>query len=154
MESIPRLCADMEKMGLDFKWYIVGFGPDNLIQEALDKYKMRHRMILLGKKSNPYPYVKACDVYVQPSIFEGKSVTVREAQVLCKPTVITNYPTAKSQINDNVDGVIVPLDEENAAKGIADFLKNPKLQKEISDYLASNDFGNESEVEKVYSLMN
>ena len=53
-----------------------------------------------------------------------------------------------------MDGVIVPLDEENAAKGIADFLKNPKLQKEISDYLASNDFGNESEVEKVYSLMN
>lgn len=154
MECIPRLCADMEKMGLNFRWYIVGFGPDNLIQEALDKYKMHHRMILLGKKTNPYPYVKACDVYVQPSIFEGKSVTVREAQVLCKPAVITNYPTAKSQINNNVDGVIVPLDEENAAKGIADFLKNPKLQKEISDYLASNDFGNESEVEKVYSLMN
>ncbi len=154
MESIPQICADMEKMGIDFKWYIIGFGPDNLIQEALDKYEMRHRMILLGKKSNPYPYVKACDIYAQPSIFEGKSVTVREAQVLCKPIVITNYPTAKSQINDNVDGVIVPLDEKNAAKGIADFIRDLELQNTISDYLKANDFGNESEVEKIYSLMN
>ena len=48
----------------------------------------------------------ACDIYIQPSRYEGHSVTVREAQILGKPVIITNYPTAKSQIQDGVDGII------------------------------------------------
>lgn len=40
---------------------------------------------------NPYPYIKACDIYVQPSRYEGKAVTVREAQILGKPVVITRF---------------------------------------------------------------
>lgn len=153
IEGIPHICAEMEKMGVDFKWYIIGYGPDKLIQEALDKYQMRHRMILLGKKTNPYPYIKACDIYAQPSLYEGKSVTVREAQMLCKPVVITNYPTAKSQITDGVDGLIVPLDEVETAKGIVGLVKDVELQSKIAKFLSENDFGNESEVDKVYSLM-
>lgn len=123
IESIPYICTEMERLGINFKWYIIGYGPDKDIQEALDKYNMRHRMILLGKKTNPYPYIKACDIYVQPSIYEGKSVTVREAQILYKPVVITNYPTAKSQVSSGLDGVIVPLDEQEIAKGIVRFIK-------------------------------
>lgn len=152
-EAIPQICFEMERMGLDFKWYIIGYGDDTLIQQALDKYHMRHRMILLGKKTNPYPYIKACDIYAQPSIYEGKSVTVREAQILHKPVVITNYPTANSQIVDGVDGIIVPLDEVETAKEIVDFAKNYSLQNRIVEYLKTHDYGNESEVEKIYSLV-
>ena len=43
---------------------------------------MQERVIILGKKDNPYPYMRACDLYVQPSRYEGKAVTVREAQLL------------------------------------------------------------------------
>lgn len=136
-----------------FQWYIIGYGHDTNIQETLDKYQMRHRMILLGKKTNPYPYIKACDIYAQPSIYEGKSVTVREAQMLYKPVVITDYPTAKSQITSGVDGVIVSLDEMETAKGIVEFIKNKKLREQIIEYLRTHDFGNEKEVDKVYMLM-
>lgn len=153
IEGIPHICAELERLGINFRWYIIGYGPDKEIQEALDKYKMRHRMILLGKKSNPYPYIKACDIYAQPSIYEGKSVTVREAQMLCKPVVITNYPTAKSQITSGVDGLIVSLDEVETAKGIADFISDRVLRERIAEYLSSHDYGNESEVEKIYELM-
>ena len=153
IEGIPHICAVMESLGLDLKRYIVGYGDDTLIQEALNKYHRRHRMILLGKKTNPYPYIKACDLYAQPSIYEGKSVTVREAQMLCKPVVITDYPTAKSQITSGVDGVIVSLDEEETAKEMVSFIKNRALQQEITKHLTENDFGNESEVEKIYGLM-
>lgn len=153
IEGIPHICAEMEKMGVNFKWYIIGYGPDKLIQEALDKYNMRHRMILLGKKTNPYPYIKACDIYSQPSVYEGKSVTVREAQMLYKPVVITDYPTAKSQIKTGIDGMIVPLDEVETAKGIVDLIRNNDLQSDISEYLRVNDFGNEAEIDKIYSLM-
>lgn len=153
IEGIPHICAEMERLGADFRWYVIGYGPDREIQEALDKYGMRHRMKLLGKKSNPYPYIKACDIYAQPSIYEGKSVTVREAQILCKPVVITDYPTAKSQITHGVDGVIVPLDEVQTAMGIVDFINNGELRKKIVSHLHTHDFGNEIEVEKIYSLI-
>lgn len=153
IEGIPHICAEMEKRGVDFKWYIIGYGDDRLIQEALDKYNMRHRMILLGKKSNPYPYIKACDIYAQPSVCEGKSVTVREAQMLYKPVVITDYPTAKSQITNGLDGIIVSLDEVETAKGIVDFMGNVDLQNKIVEHLKVSDFGNESEVDKIYELM-
>lgn len=113
---------------------------------------MRHRMIMLGKKTNPYPYIKACDIYAQPSLYEGKSVTVREAQILCKPVVITNYPTAKSQVINEVDGVIVPLDELETAAGIVDFINKKHLRDKIIGYLRTHDYGNEKEVEKIYSL--
>lgn len=152
-EAIPQICSIMERLGLNFKWYIIGYGDDTLIQQALDKYQMRHRMILLGKKSNPYPYIKTCDIYVQPSIYEGKSVTVREAQIMQKPVVITDYPTAKSQIKNGIDGVIVPLEEEETAKGIVEFARNRSLQERIVEYLKCHDYGNEKEVEKVYELL-
>ena len=153
IEGIPHICAEMERLGADFRWYVIGYGPDREIQEALDKYGMRHRMKLLGKKSNPYPYIKACDIYAQPSIYEGKSVTVREAQILCKPVVITDYPTAKSQITHGVAGVIVPLDEVQTAMGIVDFINNGELRNKIVSHLHTHDFGNEIEVEKIYSLI-
>ena len=153
IEGIPHICAEMERLGADFRWYVIGYGPDREIQEALDKYGVRHRMKLLGKKSNPYPYIKACDIYAQPSIYEGKSVTVREAQILCKPVVITDYPTAKSQITHGVDGVIVPLDEVQTAMGIVDFINNGELRNKIVSHLHTHDFGNEIEVEKIYSLI-
>lgn len=152
-EAIPFYCYEMERMGLNFKWYIIGYGDDTLIQQALDKYQMRHRMILLGKKTNPYPYIKACDIYAQPSIYEGKSVTVREAQILTKPVVITDYPTAKSQITHCVDGYIVPLNEDETVRGIVEFAQNTALQEKLVNYLKSHDYGNESEVEKIYSLL-
>ena len=152
-ESIPKICAEMEHLGVNFKWYIIGYGPDKKIQEALDKYQMRHRMILLGRKSNPYPYIKACDIYAQPSRYEGKSVTVREAQILYKPVLITNYPTAKSQVNEGIDGVIVQQDSLSVAKGLYGLVKNIDLQNRIKEHLITYDYGNESGVDKIYSLM-
>ena len=114
---------------------------------------MEEYVVLLGKRTNPYPYMKACDIYAQPSRYEGKSVTVREAQMLRKPVVITNYATAKSQIENGVDGVIVPVDNEGCAKGIADFLRNTQLQNDIISYLHDHDYGNVDEVEKVYRIV-
>ena len=114
---------------------------------------MEEYVILLGKQTNPYPYMKACDIYAQPSRYEGKSVTVREAQMLCKPVVITNYPTAKSQIQDGIDGVIVPMDNEACAKGIAEFIKDKELQRRIVEYLHTHDYGNLAEIQKLEMLM-
>jgi len=154
-DNVPDIAYRIIQSGIKIKWFIIGFGGDEqLIRQHISEAGMDEYVILLGKQTNPYPFIKECDIYVQPSRYEGKSVTVREAQMLCKPVVVTNYPTASSQVNDGVDGVIVPLDNEGCAKGLIEFISNTKLQKKIIDNLNSKDFGNEHEVQKFYNLIN
>ena len=152
-DNVPDICRRVRVQGVDLRWYIIGFGDVSLIRQKIHEAGMEEYVILLGKRTNPYPYMKTCDIYAQPSRYEGKSVTVREAQMLCKPVVITNYATAKSQIQDRVDGVIVPMDNEGCAKGIAEFIRDIQLQKEIINYLHEHDYGNVNEVEKVYQMI-
>lgn len=152
-DNVPDICQRMVKEGVDVKWFIIGFGGDEqLIRRKIEEAGMQEHVIILGKRSNPYPYIKACDIYVQPSRYEGKSVTVREAQMLCKPVVVTNYPTASSQIKNGIDGVIVPMDNEGCARGLAEVVTDKALQERLVDYLKTHDYGNEREVDKVYRI--
>lgn len=155
-DNVPDICKRLiNKTKLNIKWYIIGYGGDEaLIRQKIKEAGMEEYVILLGKRSNPYPYIKACDIYVQPSRYEGKSVTVREAQMLCKPVVVTNYPTAPSQIRSGIDGVIVPMDNEGCAHGLAEVICDKPLQERIIAHLKTHDYGNESEVEKIYTLIN
>lgn len=154
-DNVPDICRRILQEGCEAYWYIVGYGGDEqLIKEKIKEAGMEEHVILLGKRENPYPFIKACDIYVQPSRFEGNAVTVREAQILCKPVVTANYPTAHSQIKQGVDGIIVPQDNAGCAHEIAQFIKNKELQQKIVGYLKEHDYGNEKEVQKLYSLMN
>lgn len=154
-DNVPDIASRIMAHGVnDLKWYIIGYGiEEELIRSKIREAGMEEHVILLGKRENPYPYIKACDIYVQPSRYEGKSVTVREAQMLCKPVAVTAYPTAPSQINHGVDGVIVPLNNAGAARGLADFIKDTALQQQISEYLRTHDYGNSAEVNKIYQLL-
>lgn len=155
MEEIPAICRRIVDAGIDVQWFIIGFGSTEIEQEVLDNAKlegMSDRVRLLGKKENPYPYIKACDIYVQPSRYEGKSITVREAQILCKPVIVTNYPTASSQIHDGVDGIIVPMEVDACAQEMVEFIRDKEKQKRIVVYLKAHDYGNENEIDKIYQL--
>lgn len=155
-DNVPDICKRLiNKTKLNIKWYIIGYGGDEaLIRKKIKEAGMEEHVILLGKRSNSYPYIKACDIYVQPSRYEGKSVTVREAQMLCKPVVVTNYPTASSQVRSGTDGVIVLMDNEGCANGLAEVICDKPLQERIIAHLKTHDYGNESEVEKIYTLIN
>ena len=141
-------------MGVKVRWYLIGYGKEeSSIREEIQRYNMQNNVIILGKKQNPYPYIKACDIYVQPSLFEGKSVAVIEAQILNKPVVITNFTTAKSQLKDGIDGIIVPMDSYGCAYGIVTLIKDKELQQRLIDNTKKSTYSNESEVEKIYALM-
>lgn len=159
-DNVPDICKRVNyqlsivNSQLRVRWFIIGWGGDEaLIRQMIEETGMREHVILLGKKDNPYPYIKACDIYCQPSRYEGKSVTVREAQMLCKPVLVTNYPTASSQIKDGKDGVIVPMDNQGCAEGIVNLINDKTKQEEIINYLKTHDYGNEKEIEKIYSLL-
>ena len=139
----------------NIKWYVVGYGADeDMIKNLIKDNNLEDSFILLGKKINPYPYMKVCDIYVQPSRYEGKAVTVGEAQILGKPIVITNYTTAKSQVKENIDGYICNLSIEGIADGIEKLYRDKNLREELSNNCKITDYGNNKELEKLYELFN
>lgn len=153
IESIPLICQSLRQQGMNVHWYIIGYGDEQPIREAIVDTQMEEFVHLLGKRANPYPYIAHCDWYVQPSRYEGKSIAVQEAQILCKPTIITNYPTAASQVKDGIDGVIVPLETEACAHQMAATLRNENLRQQLITHLSTHEYGNAAEVEKIYALL-
>lgn len=153
-DHIPAIASKIKEQGIKFKWFIIGYGgEEQLICEKIKEENMEDTVIILGKKANPYPYIKNCDIYVQPSRYEGKAVTVIEAQMLQKPVIITAFPSSSSQLEDGVDGVIVPMDDEGCAKGIVNVIKNKELQEKLVKNCGMRDYSSSKEVEKLYKLM-
>lgn len=153
-DNVPEIASVIKSKGVDFKWYIIGYGADeNLIKSKIAQYNMEDTVIILGKRENPYPYIKACDIYVQPSRYEGKCVAVREAQILNKPVIITNYASSKSQLQDGFDGVIVPMDNQGCANGIVKVIYDKDLQNQLIENTKKTDYTNSKEIEKLYKLI-
>lgn len=153
-DNVPDICAQIISMGILVKWYIIGYGNDRkLIERKIKGANMEDYVFLLGRKENPYPYIKNCDIYIQPSRYEGKAVAVKEAQILHKPVVITNFPTASSQLRNGIDGIIVPIDNSGCAKGIVDLLKNSEKIQNLIDNCSTSRYSNCEEIEKIYALL-
>ena len=132
-DNVPDICRRILDAGVPVRWYLIGYGGDEvLIRQRIAEAGMEKHVIILGKKENPYPYMSACDVYVQPSRYEGCPVTIQEAHILGKPVLATAFPTAKSAVQDGVDGIIVPLDNEGCAQGIVRVLRDSGLRQRIS----------------------
>lgn len=137
----------------EIAWYVVGYGGDeSMIRKIIEENGLKDSFILMGKQLNPYPFMKAADLYVQPSRYEGKAVTVGEAQILAKPVLITNYPTAASQIKDGNDGIICKQSIEGIADGIERLYKDSDLRYKLSKYCQEINYENNSELEKLYEL--
>ena len=97
--------------------------------------------------------MKECDIYVQPSRFEGYGITVAEAKALRKPIVATNIPEFEEQIVNEKTGLLVK-DNEGMVKAIERIINNKEL-KNIFVKSLSNDknIANETELNKLYEII-
>ncbi|WP_026558787.1 glycosyltransferase [Bacillus sp. J37] len=153
--AVRALKVLKEKGYHDIAWYVVGYGGDeSMIKEMIKEFKLEDSFILLGKQTNPYPFMKAADLYVQPSRYEGKAVTVGEAQILSKPVMITNYTTAPSQVKDGFDGCITELSVEGIAMGIERLYKDLEKRKILINNCNNTNFSNNKELDKLYQIVN
>ncbi|WP_430786420.1 glycosyltransferase [Virgibacillus flavescens] len=155
IDQAVKALKELKNRGYDnIAWYVVGYGGDeNMISELITKEGLEDSFILLGKKINPYPYMKAADIYVQPSRYEGKAVTVGEAQILGKPIAITNYPTAKSQVQDGVDGLICEMSVNGIADGIEKLYQDYALREKLANNCRMKNYRNSDELKKLYELV-
>lgn len=141
--------------GYNFKWYVIGDGPDkNRLINMINEAGVKDRFILLGKKDNPYSYMKTCDIYVQPSKKEGFGLTVIEAKILKVPIVCTNFNTSKELIDNEIDGLIVDINERDIYMGIKRLINDNKLKQSIKDNLEVNTAYNSiNQIEKIYNII-
>ena len=106
----------------------------------------------LGARENPYPYIANCDIVVQPSRFEGKSVALDEAKILTRPIVATAYPTVHDQLGVK-EGIIAGTDAVSLADAVQGLLEDPSRCEELSFYLKSNEYGNADRVKDYFQAL-
>lgn len=140
--------------GYDIKWHIIGEGDMRLYLEQKGmELNIGSRIIFHGLKSNPYPYIKAADVFIQTSRFEGKSISIEEAKILSKPILLTNFETAKEHVINNETGIIAEMDSISVAESLERLIIDENLRRILSDNLRRENLGTENEVDKFYELL-
>jgi glycosyltransferase involved in cell wall biosynthesis len=122
----------LNEKGIDFKWIFVGEGSERPhIEQRIAQYGLEQRVVLLGLRTNPYPYMKHCSVYVQTSSFEGFGLTIAEAKILGKPVVSTDFDVVHDQIVHGQNGLIAEMTATSVAEQIIKMLTDESLLNHI-----------------------
>ena len=143
----------LKERGFDFHWYVVGDGDRDSIKKDIARYDIGDCFTLLCAKANPYPYMKAADIYVQTSKFEGYCLTLAEARMLNIPCVTTNFDVVYAQMVDGENGLVVDMSAQAVADGITRLAGDSELYQHIKHYQENEKKGNVEEIEKFYGLM-
>ena len=147
-------CKILVDKGYNIRWYAVGEGPfRNDMEKQIDNLKLKDNFILLGAKANPYPYVKAADVYVQTSRFEGFCLSLAEARILNKPCVTTEFECVYNQMIQEKNGLVVDMNAQAVADGVERMINDDEFRNSVIEYLKTEKKGNTEEIEKVYNLI-
>ncbi len=108
---------------------------------------------MLGSRDNPYPYMRQCDIYVQPSAFEGLSLTLTEALTIGKACVTTNFDGVPDLLVNGRDALIVPCLAGPMADAIESLIKDEALRRDLADMSRNMRFHFEDKSPVLYDIM-
>ena len=149
-KAIDRLIKVHKKLidnGYYHKIYVIGDGPEREKLEDLVKVNnVNETFLLLGKKENPYPYMKNATYFCLLSKFEGYGMVIEEAKILNKPIIITDT-AAREALTDYKNSKILDNKEEGIYKGLEEAIENKPQKSEIEVY------DNENIIEELKSML-
>lgn len=109
----------LKDKGYHVRWYFIGEGSDlEHCKNEVDRLGVSEDVSFLGTKTNPYAYMKDCDIYMQPSRHEGFCITLAEALCFANPIVATDFTGAREQLKARENGFVVGMSAENISEGI------------------------------------
>lgn len=148
-------CKILKDKGYEINWYIIGEGNERKnLEELIQSNNLTESFFLLGADANPYPYMRACDIYVQTSLFEGLGLTLIEASYLNKPIVSTNFPTVYGILKDEETGLIAEMNAASIANKVERLINNKELREKFSFNLGKlENKDKELSLKKVRSLL-
>ena len=145
-----KALAKLKKDRYDVKWYCIGEGNSRReFEQLIKEYNLENNFLLLGSTSNPYPYIKNADIYVQTSRHEGYCLTLAEAKALNKPIVTTNFIGAYEQIKNNENGIIVSCNENDLADAIRRLINEKEICSKFSNKLREEKIDTTNEIKKL-----
>lgn len=118
----------------DVTFTIIGDGPQrNELEKIIKKYRLENKILLLGQIPNAILYLKAFDLYVQPSIKEGFGYTILEALTAELPVISTKVGGAKEMIEEGQNGLLVPPKNAMAlAEEMLKLIESPDLRQKLA----------------------
>lgn len=123
-----HVLARLKKDGYNVRWYCIGEGNMRREYENLiEKYNLENDYLLLGATSNPYSFMKECDIYVQSSRHEGYCITLAEAKCFDNPIISTKVTGANEQLKDTKVGMLADIDENSIYESVKNCLINIQL---------------------------
>lgn len=140
--------------GIAFRWLVVGEGGERkVLEEQIHVSGLDSCFCLIGSRNNPYQYMRECDILVQTSRCEGKSIVLDEAKILGKPIVVTSYPTVYDAVEHEETGLIVDMNVDSICQGILRMATDDALRKRIVSNLQKIPKGNEKELSRYIDIM-
>lgn len=141
-----QVCRKLLEQGDSFQWFVLGDGTQRAkLLSQCRKLGLEQVMHFLGIRQNPYPYFKACDIYVQTSRHESYVTTVTEAKLFHVPIVCTDVSGAREQLTDEVNGEIAAIDGDSIAKRVHRLIREPDRRRRYREALAGEGFTKEEE---------
>lgn len=160
VKGFERLASVHKRLlddGIKNRVYILGIGEEKL---ALEKYISENNLtdsfIFLGYNTNPYKYVKNCDLYVCSSYSEGFSTSVTESLIVGTPVVTTLCSGMQEMLGENNEyGIVTENNEDALYEGIKKILTEEGL---LSYYtkqaeIAGGKFSTERTVKAVENML-
>lgn len=127
-DRLLKCVKRLKNEGFDFELWVVGDGSEKCeLQKYIKDNNLQNIVKLLGFQSNPYKYLRHCDLFVCSSIAEGFSTVATEALVLGKPIVTTNCSGMKELFGENECGIITENNIESLYEGLRAVLDDEDL---------------------------
>ncbi|MDR1896537.1 MAG: glycosyltransferase [Prevotellaceae bacterium] len=151
-----KACDKLIKKNIRINWVIIGEGQERQnLERLIAQYHLQHVFFLFGATDNPYPYMNACDIFVQTSLFEGLGTTLIEASCLNKPIVTTNFPSAYAILEHEKTGLICEMNEDAIARSIERLINDEDLRNRLVGNLKKADrkSGKEATLQQINELL-
>ncbi len=154
-DMVPAVTRKLLDQGMSVRWYLIGDGNmRGKLEELIRQYNVDHNVFLLGTQTNPYNYMRGCDIYVQPSYTEGYSTTICEAGILGKAIVGTKPSGGiRDQITDGEDGSIVDAEPAALAEGIGRLIRDQDLRRQFESRIKNRNFEGKGELSKFLDVI-
>lgn len=154
-DMIPTITRNLLMRGYDIRWFVIGDGDTrDALEQKIHENGVENHVLLLGTRTNPCCFIRACDIYVQPSYTEGYSTTICEAGILGKAIVGTKPSGGiREQITDGEDGLIVDATVEGLTEGISQLLQNKALSRRFEVEIRKKNFEGKGEIQKFLNFL-
>ncbi len=144
----------LKDRGVSFRWYVIGNGKERRkLLMKIRSFGVEDVFTLLGFRQNPYPYLKACELFALTSRAEGYPVTLIEARTFGVPILATDMPSIREQIDDDVNGMLTPLDPEAIADRICAFIADPEYGAAMRERLSHEVIDFSADYSKIEALL-